>query len=356
MTSASSVLKTASSRILALDYLRGFFIIVIIIDHLWRWPNIFELATGRGELWASAAEGFVIISGLLVGYIRGYKNRKKPLAEVSKKLVARGVMLYIWMIVTTVLLVSASWALHFKGNIAYIPIETGHWGELIMSTLRVDYVHTLTHFLYLYAIFLVLSPIVVWLLRRGLAWVVAIISCVVWVYGVAHSIEWMQWQLLFFLPAIAGFYFEPLLDRYHKLSGAIRKTIRIGAITITAATVLISSLIILPNEPGMYKDTLFGREPITLGTIIMSFIWFGGLLSLFQYLLPWMKRWLGWLLQTFGERSLTAYILHTIPLVLCQLLFIQYKNIWLNSLLAIGCILCTWALLKIPYINKVIPR
>ena len=77
----------AVSRMLALDYLRGFFIVIIVIDHLWRWPNMFEYVSGRGELWASAAEGFVIISGLLVGYVRGYKNRNQPLLEVSKKLI-----------------------------------------------------------------------------------------------------------------------------------------------------------------------------------------------------------------------------------------------------------------------------
>jgi hypothetical protein len=346
----------AKQRILALDYLRGFFIIVIIVDHLWRWPNLFATISGRGELWASAAEGFVIISGLLVGYVRGYKNRKLPLLTVSRKLVSRGVMLYLWMIITSVALVSASWNLTFKGNMAYIPINPGDWNTLFTSILRTDYVHTLTHFLYLYAIFLVLSPLVIWLLRRSRPIVVALFSTLMWAWGYTHGIEWMQWQFLFFIPAIVGFYLDTLFEQYHMLSRTIRLVIRYGSIGIFFVTAAISASIILPTDPGTYQDTLFGRDPVTPATILISFTWFLGLLSLFQLILPFLRKWLGWLLLTFGERSLTAYILHTIPLVICQLLFAQSDNIWFNSLLAACSIVATWALLKIPYINRVIPR
>lgn len=356
MKDTATTPKATSSRILALDYLRGFFIIIIISDHLWRWPNLFELLSGRGELWSSAAEGFVIISGLLVGYIRGYKNRNQPLLTVSKKLVARGVMLYVWMIITTLLLVSASWLLDFEGSMAYVPIPENHWSELVLSVLRLDYVHTLTHFLYLYAIFLVISPLAIWLLRKGKYWIVALASMVVWGIGTRSGIEWMQWQILFFIPAAGGFYFEPLIKYYRTLSKKLRYMLRLSLISITLLTVILAELKVLSQVPGTYQSILFGREPITLATVAISFLWFLGLLSLFQYVLPFLKKWFGWLLLTLGERSLTAYILHIVPLVLCALLFKATTNIFVNTLLSLSCILFTWGLLKIPYINKVIPR
>lgn len=329
---------------------------IIIVDHLWRWPNLFQYVSGRGELWVSAAEGFVIISGLLVGYVRGYKNRHRPLAEVSQKLIKRGVILYTWMLITTVLLVTASWMLHFKGNMAYVPIAPGDWSDLAFSIIRLDYVHTLTHFLYLYAIFLILSPLVIWLFRKGKAWLVAIIAVLVWGAGVAFSIEWMQWQLLFFVPAIAGFYFESILRFYRGLAPLTKQLVRFGSIVVMAITVIAAMATVLPNVPGEYENSLFGHDPLTVATVLLSFVWFIGLLSLFQLTMPFLKRWFGWLLLTFGERSLTAYILHTIPLVICQLLFSNFDNIWINSLLAVGTIIGTWALLKIPGINRLIPR
>jgi hypothetical protein len=260
------------------------------------------------------------------------------------------------MIITSFVLVCASWFLHFKGNMAYVPIAVGDWWTLITSTLRLDYVYTLTHFLYLYAIFLILSPLVIWLMRQRKAWIVAIASASLWLAGILTDIEWLQWQTLFFLPAIAGFYFEPLLDYYHRLALSTRRLIRFGTIALMAITMTVSASIVLPQIPGEYESTLFGRDPITLPTVIISFVWFIGLLSLFQLIMPWLQRWFGWLLLTFGERSLTAYILHTIPLVACQLLFIESDNWFMNTLLTAGCILCTWGLLRIPNVNRVIPR
>lgn len=348
--------KDTSSRILALDYLRGFFIVIIISDHLWRWPNLFEIISGRGELWSSAAEGFVIISGLLVGYIRGYKNRNQPLATVSKKLITRGVMLYVWMVITTLLLVTASWLLNFKGNMAYVPIPQFHWGDLILSVIRLDYVHTLTHFLYLYAIFLIIAPLVVWLLRQNKYWIVGIASAIVWLIGSRYSIEWMQWQILFFLPTIAGYYLDTITKFFTHLSKPTQTSIRIGLIVATFTSLTWAQIVVLAKAPGSYQSILFGRDPVTLATVGISFIWFLGLMSLFQYILPWLQKWFGWLLLTFGERSLTAYILHIIPLVLCALLFPVTGNIYEDTLLSIASILVTWSLLKIPHINRVIPR
>lgn len=68
-----------TNRLDYLDYLRGYFVVVIITDHLWRYPSLFSLITGEARLWMTAAEGFVMISGFLIGYVRGFKGRKNPL-------------------------------------------------------------------------------------------------------------------------------------------------------------------------------------------------------------------------------------------------------------------------------------
>lgn len=344
------------SRIFALDYLRGFFIIVIIVDHLWRWPSLFQFISGRGELWASAAEGFVIISGLLVGYVRGYKNRQQPLKTVSGKLIRRGLTLYLWMFITTFALVAASWFFSFKGSMAYVPIAPFAWDQLLASVVSLTYVHSLTHFLYLYAIFLIISPLVIWCLRHGKWWLVLLGSLVTWLLGVSYSIEWLQWQILFFIPAVAGYYLDAIFGRYYQLALPTRRVIRYGAIALTLGSAAFAMNLVFREIPGQYENSLFSRDMVTLPIIITAFIWFIGLLSLTQLLLPHIQKWFGWLLRAFGERSLTAYILHTIPLLICQLLFADSMNIWFNSLLAAVCILATWSLLKIPGINRAVPR
>ena len=54
-------------RIPAFDHLRGYFLALIIVTHLYLMPNLVEVVTGRGALPASAAEGFCAISGIIMG-------------------------------------------------------------------------------------------------------------------------------------------------------------------------------------------------------------------------------------------------------------------------------------------------
>lgn len=342
----------ASKRIEALDYLRGFFILVIVIDHLWRWPNIFEYVSGRGELWVSAAEGFVIISGLLVGYVRGRKGLKKSFGEISKKLVFRGVMLYIWTLITAVALVAASWYLTFRSSVAWIPYEKYDWLNVIRDTLTFNYAHTLTHFLYLYAIFLVLSPLLIWLLRKGHWWIGALISIGAWWYGYVFDNEWMQWQVIFFLPAIAGYYLDQIIAFFRRLPSVIIWLFVLAGL----GSIVASAMIVLPNEPGLYKQDIFEREPLTLARILLSFVWFLSLAWLFNKALPLLEKTVGWLLLPFGTKSLTAYIVHSFVLMGIALFVPVVIGFWPNTFMACVALLITWAIVILPGINRIIPR
>ncbi|MFZ2544692.1 MAG: OpgC domain-containing protein [Candidatus Saccharimonadales bacterium] len=343
---------TPTARIDIFDYLRGFFILIIIIDHLYRWPNLFEYVSGRGELWVSAAEGFVIISGLLVGYVRGRKNLLKPLSEVSTKLVVRGLMLYMWTVITTIILVVASWSLSFKSPIAYVPISPFDWSQLLSNAFSLTFAHPLTHFLYLYAIFLVLSPILILLLRHRLWWLGIIASGALYWYGYVTKVEWMQWQILFYVPAIIGFYLDNILSFVRRIPQfIIWLFVLVGVVTI-----IWSALIALPMTPGTYHPSLFGREPLAPARVGLSFIWFGTVGWLFAKGLPWIKRLFGWLILPIGTKSLTAYITHTVPLMLMVYFIPPTSSIITNTFLAVVAILVTWAIVKIPGINRIIPR
>ena len=260
------------------------------------------------------------------------------------------------MIVSTTVLVTLTWMFPYKGSLAWVPYTPYDWHALFVGMLRLDYVHSLTHFLYLYAIFLVISPLVIWLFRHSLAWLVGISSLLVWYIGFTGSIEWMQWQILFFLPAIAGFYFESLRHFYNQRTVTLRKTLAYGSIAITLGSIIISGIIILPSEPGTYTHVFFSREPLTLARVLVAFVWFVGLFSLFELSQKCIQRYLGWLFLPFGTKSLTAYILHGLPLMVCSFFFAGFSNILINSLLTMVCIIATWALVKIPHINRIIPR
>jgi len=355
----SKVELPKKSRLETLDRLRGFFIIVIIIDHLSRWPSLFGLITGKALLWVTAAEGFVAISGLLVGYVRGYKNRSLPLKDVSLKLVRRGALLYIWSLIASITYVAIIWYIPIQGGAPSTPMAIGDWGTFLVQLVTLQYTFVWVHFLTLYAIFLVASPIAIWLLRRGYAWMVGAISFGLLALGwVTHS-EALQWQFLFFIPSIVGFYLQPILDWWHNQPKAKRSVIAITTVGLTLATIILSTILTfyaqnfqsLADQVNAY----FMKDTISLARAAMAFLWFAGFLFIFYALRRFITKYLDWLLIPIGTHSLTAYILHGLALVAISLCTIGGSDPVINTLLGVVAVLIVWVLLKIPFVRRVIP-
>ena len=88
-----------SSRIFTFDLLRGYFLVAIIINHLAFYPNGLDWWNGRGLLYVSAAEGFFLISGIVLGIVRGSKLIDKPFKFVATILLKRSLQLYVTAII-----------------------------------------------------------------------------------------------------------------------------------------------------------------------------------------------------------------------------------------------------------------
>lgn len=348
-------------RIEAFDYLRGFFIIVIVIDHLYRWPSFLSIFTGEGMLWANAADGFLIISGLLVGYIRGYKALLQPFKSIANKLARRAGSLYIWSVGFTILLAAIQWGINFKFPMPNVTPATGDWPDLVLSSVTLAYAHPWIYFLHLYAIFMVLAIGIVWLLRRNLAWLALLLSLAGLAAGNLYSIEWLEKQSLFLIPAIVGFSLDSIRQRVSAMRPQARRSMVTILIGILISTVALSAFWRFMPElfsSNIYTaiEEIFRRQPMGLGATLIAFVWFTGLFTLFSVLIAPIKRYLGWLLLPFGQRSLAAYILHCVPLLITSYLFATSDNVWFNTLLGILSILGVLLLLRIPFVRKIMPQ
>ncbi|MFZ2835939.1 MAG: OpgC domain-containing protein [Candidatus Saccharimonadales bacterium] len=352
--------RASASRLVALDYLRGFFIVVIIIDHLWRWPSLLSIFTGEGKLWVSAAEGFIIISGLLVGYIRGYKNRDESLMVVSKKLLRRALLLYGWFVGMTLLYTVLIWYIPTASPQPWVEITTGHWQELITLTLQMMNAHIWVHFLYLYAIFLALTPVTIWLFRRGAAYIVALLALIGNFIGVQYDIEWLQWLPLFFLPAVAGYYLPTIQRWWSHQTPRTRTRQSLALYGITSAVLLLSAIctfIIPDNSVAFFLNTLFSKEfALDLWRSLLALICFVAFALAFNRTLPWLERWTKWLLLPLGHRSLTAYIVHGFVIFLISFFFVESANILYNTTLGIVAVAASLLLAQNRIIQKLIPR
>lgn len=357
-------------RIYTFDFLRGWFIIVIIIDHLWKFPSVWSAMSGEARLWVTAAEGFVMISGFLIGYIRGFKSLKLPFAPIAVKLFRRALMLYIWMVIVSVIYLVIDW--QFKAivpNIPSSPAPKGDWLEALRLIVTMEHPHLWIYFLYLYSIFLVLSIGAVWFFRKKLSWAVGLISLVVYAVGLSMNIEWMKWQVIFFLMAIIGYHFESLREWWRTRTARVRRLISAGIYLAAGATITLSIVStytphLLPNGLAVQLNDIFVIEKFTPLRVVLSFLWVGALGFLFHEFSSLIKTYTYGVLYHLGTHSLSAYIIHA--LVICAvnaaLNPLNYDadsapfHFVINTLLGVITVAGVYGLLKIPLVARLIPR
>jgi len=347
-------------RMLSLDYLRGYFIVIIILDHLSRWPSLGQVISGKALLWVTAAEGFVIISGLLIGYIRGFKGQKDSMKSLTAKLLKRAGILYAWSILASLAYAAILWNVELKGGSPSLPMEVGNWSELFGRLISLDYSFTWVYFLMLYAVFLAISPLAIWLMRHDRTWLVGIISLILLIVGWQQQNEFLQWQFLFFIPSVAGYHLEDIRNWWIKLTKNKQKTFKYFIWIISATTIGLSIISIYYQAiaPGIASalNPLFEKDTISLYRAGMAFLWFTGFLLLFIQFEKNIKKYLGWLLGEIGSRSLTAYIVHGLALCIISFFTVSGTDLFINTALGIVAIMIVWSILKIPNVNKVIPR
>lgn len=349
---------SSASRLLALDYLRGYFVMVIIIDHLDRFPSFWALITGTGRLWVTAAEGFVMISGLLVGYVRGYKGLATPFPVIAKKLLARSVVLYIWTVIMTLVYATITWYSGI-GPLPWFDSPVGNWPYMWHRLITLQMPHVWIHFLALYAIFLFVAIGAVWLLRNNYVRLLGVISVLLYICGFGLGSEWMQWQILFFIPAIAGFYLDKIRHWWANLTVQRRQFAEIGTL-VTGAFFLVCSVIyiffptIVPHSSEV--NGIFSAEPFMPARLLLTGIWFTSLILLFNRITSYLSRYTFGIVGYFGTHSLTAYIVHGLILCIATILFVKSNDWLLNTVLGLATVLLTYGVIRLPLIRKIIPR
>lgn len=354
--------------------LRGFFIFVIIVDHMQRWPSPLTALTGQGRLWVSAAEGFFIISGLLIGYLRGYRQHQLPFRNVAAALVKRAATLYLAAVVIT--LVGELLLVTFHGDPKYVPkLPDGSPGlpTYLWQVITQQYVFEWIYFLRLYWMMLLATPLAILLFRSTYWWLVPIIS--LGVYGLSFLGDppegALQWQVLFFVAATIGFKLDAIRS-WIKEHGRRARVIGRTAIIITLTTMLASYFWVLGwgyVESGYssvsrssyvatrdWLDPIFAKYPLMPGRVALAFVWFGGLLLLFHMLKKPLMRWAGWLLVRLGSYSLTAYCIQALLVYGMQIIFPISDNRLYNLLVSLLAVLGVWALLGSRWVRAVFPR
>jgi len=348
-------------RIEALDYLRGYFIVVIIIDHLERWPSLLSVFTGKGLLWSNASDGFIITAGLLVGYIRGYKARDTPFKDIAKKLLLRSFWLYVWSVLATLLLFSFTTLFPFPDNVPHYDFAANSFFDLIHDTILLEYIHPWVYFLHLYTVYLLLSIGAVWLLRKNLWWIIALCVVGAFIYTTFATSPWIERAPIFFIPVIIGYYLDAIKAFILNLNKRKMIILQGGLLALFVSTLLFSiGTVFLPQ---LFPETLiswlrsiFSRDPINFIVVVVAAIWYIGLFITFHYTLPFLKKYLAWLILPFSTGSFSAYTVHGVPLILLMTYSPFPDNIFMNTIAGFAAVVAVLFIIKLPFIKRVIPQ
>jgi hypothetical protein len=233
---ADADIKGKSKRILAFDLIRGFFLLVILVDHVELYPNGLDLFTGKGRLWVSAAEGFFFMSGLLIGMI--YKRRLAlGMKFIFKKMWTRAAELYL--VGTGLTLIYLAWAVftnhpYIKDSLP-VPFP---WHHYIEQALLMRFTYGWADFLIRFAILMAFAPLVFWLVAKRLWWLALTGIITIWLFrGQGFT---LAWQLIFNSGIIIGFHWQQIQDKFNSLRPKTRGLIKKSFVALTAITFIFS--------------------------------------------------------------------------------------------------------------------
>jgi enterochelin esterase-like enzyme len=362
---------TEQGRDLRIDFLRGLFVVGMIVDHVAGASWLYTL-TGGNRFYASAAEGFVFVSGLVAGRAYTRAIARDGMSNGLWRLLKRAGQLYLLAVGLTLLFVPASelmqlpWAQGWDLNDA--------WG-FVLSVITLHRTYYLVDVTVLYVFVLTASVLAFVLLERGLSLVVLTASWLLWLaYQLVPdqaTLPWpivgnnlfnfAAWQVLFFTGLIIGHEWNRLAVVFRNLDR--RRVLAIATLLLALAIVVYSvqdqvlGLVVgdvddQDSAQAVLLSTLVGKSDLRAGRLLAFGLVFTVLFLATTEFWPRIRRWLGWLLLPLGQHALFAYALHVfaalgVALVLRAISLDDSRPVAANACMQLGAVLLVWVLVKL---------
>ncbi|MEO8197207.1 MAG: OpgC domain-containing protein [Thermoanaerobaculia bacterium] len=300
-----------------LDLLRGFCIIKMVLTHLWPQP----LDTVWMFGFASAAEGFFLISGATTGIVFRRRAESSGFAFAARGLARRGVQLYL---------------LNLGLLFVFLAAETTRvlqYREVLPEGSSPLELFTLNHPYFLqvlprYAIFLLLAPLVLAGLRAGRTALLVGLSVGLWglvmVRGGNLPLPYVEtgahggffvlsWQLLFYVGMALGYHRERVGRLWRRLPVGL--TFVLPAVLMLCFTVLgwanTSGRLAGWGWEAKQVALVFGRRQLGPGRLLdLSCVALVLFAVVDRFFVP-LRRAAGWLLLPFGRHALYIFLVHT---------------------------------------------
>ncbi|HET9170567.1 MAG TPA: OpgC domain-containing protein [Actinospica sp.] len=317
-------------RLVALDLMRGYYVGVLAAIHLDYIPSLLGFVDGRGALLVSEAEGFFMISGLLVGLLRRRDLEKYGVRRMTLRSWKRGLQLYVVAVPLTLLftLIGRLAVEHGHPEVK-VGLDTGSsWPRLIYHTLTFHYTYGWADFLTYYVPMFLLAPLAVWLLSKRLWPLILVLAYAgFWLpshYHTSYISPFLQWGVYFFVGCVAGYHWYDIRELMSRLPPLWNGLIRYGLIAATVALYVAGLLLIyrphLVSGDGMYYH-LFENNRLGLLRPFAAPVSVAGTYLLIRRYEEPISRTVGKILIPFGRNSLYVYVAQSFVVFLVPFAF-----------------------------------
>jgi hypothetical protein len=351
-------------RLVTLDLMRGYYVGVLAAIHLDYIPSLLGLVDGRGTLPVSEAEGFFMISGLLVGLLRRRDLERYGPWKMTLNSWKRGVQLYIVAVPLT-LLFTLIGRLAVEHGHDQVKVGLDHWStwpHLVYESMTFHYTYGWADFLNYYVPLFLVAPLVVWLLSKHLWPLILVLAYAgFWLpshYNTSFYSPFLQWGVYFFIGAVAGYHWNDLRALMARLSPGWNSAIRWSLIAATAVTYLIGLILIykphLVSSDGMYNH-MFQNNRLGLLRPFAAPISVGGTFLIIRRYEDALARTIGKVLIPFGSNSLYVYVAQSFVVFLVPFAF-GPKGFWFNSVFDAAVIALIWIGVRTKFLAFLIPR
>jgi hypothetical protein len=322
-----------------LDLLRGFCVFAMVVDHVGGSSWLYALTGGnRGPV--TAAEGFVFLSGLVLGIVSRQRVLKAGIQGAMRSTLSRAWTLYWLTVALTLVFVSLTVATNLSLWVDRSLFgEVGSWSALALAVAKVQFTWHGTDILALYALLLLAAPLAILLLAWGqwrvllagswLLWLAYQIApertVIPWTIEHAHNFPVAAWQALFVSALTLGYHRKEIAAWAHDVvhnpsrSGL---TFRLGLGAAAICLVMLAAVFDAPSalaigggaRPATIVDP-FDKASLGIGRLLF----FAGTASIIYLAVTLLWRpveWtVGWLLIPLGQASLYAYTVHLFLIV-----------------------------------------
>ncbi|SCY88794.1 OpgC domain-containing protein [Paracoccus tibetensis] len=390
-------------RDLRFDFLRGFAMLSVIAAHLemFSWFNfLFWERLG----FVSAAELFVVASGLVLGAVNRRVFDKNGFEQVTMRAWRRAFILYRAQVVVILLVtaIAALGVLDFTALTTFTdrwagttylltPEPADPWMTQLGQAVLLQRSPHQIQILSLYIVLLAICPLLLWLLRVRLLGIYFALTWALWfsewlappdrlLLGMQFEYAFppLAWQVLF-THALAVGYFRA--ENAAWLASAPRRGLVISlSVALWFGFLLLAQASPNPSFPNWARlpllapdaflslyDRHFLKDQLALPRLLNVTVFFVAFYALLTWFWRPIARALGWLLIPLGESSLYVFLMHLVFVLLIDQLPGYFDHvpsfdavwpgeIWVDTVLYLATVLGLWLMVRSRFLFGIVPR